>query len=108
MKTTYTTRADMAQAVLEDVTFALRDSVEIARSLGVKIDRVRATGGGAIVAAVGCGAFASMEEAGDKLIRVIDVTEPDAELVAKYDKKYQVFKALYPALKTVFDDVATN
>jgi xylulokinase len=38
---------------------------------------------------------------------VVDVTEPDAELVAKYEKKYQVFKALYPALKNVFDDVAT-
>ena len=61
--------------------------------------------GGAILAAVGCGAFASVEEAGDKLIRVVDVTEPEAELVAKYEKKYQVFKKLYPALKEVFDDV---
>ena len=134
-----TTRADMTQAVLEGVTFALRDSVEIARSLGVKIDRVRATGGGAksplwrkmianimnvsveiinseegpgyggaILAAVGCGAFASVEEAGDKLIHVVDVTEPEPELVAKYEKKYQVFKKLYPALQPVFDDVVNE
>ncbi len=41
------TRSDMTLAVLEGVTFALRDSLEIARSLGVKIDSVRATGGGA-------------------------------------------------------------
>lgn len=42
-----TTRADMTQAVLEGVTFALRDSLEIARGLGVTIDTIRATGGGA-------------------------------------------------------------
>ncbi len=42
-----TKRSDMTQAVLEGVAFALRDSLEIARSLGIKIDVIRATGGGA-------------------------------------------------------------
>lgn len=32
-----TTRADMTQAVLEGVAFALRDSFEVARSLGIHI-----------------------------------------------------------------------
>ena len=34
-----TTREDMTQAVLEGVAFGLRDSLEVARSLGVKIER---------------------------------------------------------------------
>jgi xylulokinase len=39
--------AHMTRAVMEGVTFSLRDSLEIMRDLGVPIDDVRATGGGA-------------------------------------------------------------
>ncbi|HIS62967.1 MAG TPA: xylulokinase [Candidatus Scybalomonas excrementigallinarum] len=42
-----TTREEMTQAVLEGVIFALRDSLEVARSLGIKIDRTKICGGGA-------------------------------------------------------------
>ena len=131
-----TTRADMTQAVLEGVTFALRDALEIARSFGVKIERVRLNGGGAksplwcrivanimdvkvdkinsaegpgfgaaILAAVGCGKYASVEEAAEKLIKVVDTTEQDEEIVAKYEKKYRTFKQIYPALKPVYDEI---
>ena len=41
-----TTRADMTQAVLEGVAFAIRDSFEVARSLGVEIPRSNVCGGG--------------------------------------------------------------
>jgi xylulokinase len=132
-----TTRADMLQAVLEGVAFALRDSFEITKSLGVKLDRIRINGGGAksplwcnmianilnvkvdkinsvegpafgaaILAAVGCGKYASVEEACGKLIKVIDTTEQDKELVKLYNKKYKVFKKLYPTLKKMFDVMA--
>ncbi len=37
----------MARAVMEGVVFALRDGLEIMRGLGVPIDEIRATGGGA-------------------------------------------------------------
>ena len=129
-----TTRADMTQAVLEGVAFALRDSFEIAKSLGVNVERTRINGGGAksplwcsivanilnvkvdkinskegpafgaaILAAVGCGKYASVEEATEKLIKVIDTTEQDPKIVELYNKKYEVFKELYPALKDMFD-----
>lgn len=129
-----TTRADMTQAVLEGVAFALRDSFEITKALGVKLDRIRINGGGAksplwckiianvlnvkvdkinsaegpafgaaILASVGCGQYASVEEATAKLIKVIETTDQDAEIVEKYNKKYQVFKELYPTLKNMFD-----
>ena len=42
-----TTRFDMTQAVLEGVAFAIRDSFEIARSLGIPITRTKICGGGA-------------------------------------------------------------
>ena len=42
-----TTRVDMTQAVLEGVAFALRDSFEVAKSLGIKIERTKICGGGA-------------------------------------------------------------
>ena len=42
-----TTREDMSQAVLEGVAFALRDSFEVAKSLGINIERTKICGGGA-------------------------------------------------------------
>ena len=42
-----TSRSDLIQAVLEGVAFALRDSFEVARSLGVPIERSFLCGGGA-------------------------------------------------------------
>lgn len=42
-----TTREDMTQAVLEGVAFGLRDSLEVAKSLGVQIERTKICGGGA-------------------------------------------------------------
>ena len=42
-----TSRADLVQAVLEGVAFAIRDSVEVARSLGLEIRSSKLCGGGA-------------------------------------------------------------
>lgn len=41
-----TTRADLVQAVLEGVAFAIRDSFEVAKSLGVSISHSKLCGGG--------------------------------------------------------------
>ena len=128
-----TTREDMTQAVLEGVAFGLRDSLEVARSLGIQIERTKICGGGAksplwkkivanvmnlkvdvieseegpgyggaILAAVGCKEFASVEEATEKLVKIVDTVEPDAELVAKYEERYQKFRQIYPTLKGLF------
>lgn len=42
-----TSRADLVQAVLEGVAYAIRDSVEVARSLGIEINTSKICGGGA-------------------------------------------------------------
>ena len=39
-------RSDMVQAVLEGVAFAIRDSFEVAKSLGIRIERSKLCGGG--------------------------------------------------------------
>ena len=128
-----TTREDMTQAVLEGVAFGMRDSLEVARSLGISIERSKICGGGAksplwrkiiaavmnlkldiieseegpgyggaILAAVGCGEYASVEEACEKLVKVVDTIEPDPVLVEKYEEKYQQFRKLYPTVKNLF------
>ena len=61
--------------------------------------------GGAILAMVGCGEYASVLEATSALIKTKDVTEPSDELVAKYNEKYEAFKKLYPALKEVYKQI---
>ena len=40
-------RAEMARAVMEGITYAMRDSLEIIRGLGVPVREIRVTGGGA-------------------------------------------------------------
>lgn len=42
-----TSRSDLTQAVLEGVAFAIRDSFEVAKALGIHIDRSKICGGGA-------------------------------------------------------------
>ncbi|MEE8885377.1 MAG: xylulokinase [Eubacteriales bacterium] len=58
--------------------------------------------GGAILAAVAAGVYPSVIEADKKLIRVNGTVEPDPEIAARYEKKYQVYHSLYPALKDLF------
>lgn len=128
-----TTRTDMTQAVLEGVAFAIRDSLEVARSLGIHIERSKICGGGAkspvwrkiianvlnvkidcieseegpgyggaILAAVGCGEYASVEEAANRLVKIVKTIEPEPELVAKYEEKYKKFAKIYPTVKELF------
>ena len=58
--------------------------------------------GGAILAAVACGEYASVEEAAEKLVKVVDVIHPDPQIVARYDKAYEKFTKLYPAVKELY------
>ena len=58
--------------------------------------------GAAILAAVGCGQYATVEEATSKLIQVVETTDQTPELVEAYNKKYNVYTALYPALKDTY------
>ena len=131
-----TTRADLVQAVLEGVAFAIRDSFEVAKSLGVQIPRSYICGGGsksplwrkifanvlgipldmvkteqgpgyggAILAMVGCGQYASVQAACDALIEVASTTEPDPVLRERYEARYLQFSRIYPAMKALFPQI---
>ena len=60
--------------------------------------------GAAILAAVGCGAYPDVETAASRIVKVIDTVEPQADLVCKYEKKYQIFRKIYPAVKALYRD----
>ncbi len=131
-----TTREDMTQAVLEGVAVGLRDSLEVARSLGLQIERTKICGGGAksplwkkiianvmnmkvdvieseegpalggaMLAAVGCGEYPDVETIAAKMVKVVDTVEPDPELVAKYEERYQKFRKIYPTVKGLFKEL---
>ena len=131
-----TTRADLVQAVLEGVAFAIRDSVEVARTLGITIDSSMICGGGAksklwkkimanvlgaelrspaseqgpgmggaMLAMVTCGAYESVGAACEKLVAVSETVKPEPELTALYEKRYQQFRKIYPAVKELFPHI---
>ena len=131
-----TSRKDLVLAVLEGVAFAIRDSFEVARSLGLEIPRSRICGGGsrsplwrkifagvlgipldtvkteqgpgyggAMLAMVGCGRFASVKEAAEALVEVGGTTKPDPALTARYEEQYRKFRLIYPALKNIFPKI---
>ena len=131
-----TTRSDLTQAVLEGVAFAIRDSVEVARSLGIEINSSKICGGGAksalwktimanvlgielqcvaseqgpglggaMLAMVACGEYPSVGAACEKLVSVASTVKPDPELTARYEKRYQQFRKIYPACKDLFAEL---
>ena len=78
----------------------------MANVLNISVDSIESEEGpalgAAMLAAVGCGAFTNVEEAADKIVKVIGTTEPDAEIAARYEEKYQKFRQIYPALKDIY------
>ena len=128
------TRAHMARAIMEGVAFALRDSMEILRGLGLRMDRILASGGGAqsaiwrqiqadvfgrplyatcaqeqaglgaaLVAGVGVGLYASVEQACQETVRADDTpTTPDSGRVQLYDRMYEIFTELYHSNRESF------
>jgi xylulokinase len=62
--------------------------------------------GAALLAAVGTGAYATVAEACHAAIQTVAETQPNAEAHAAYQKYYDVYQALYPALKEQFAAVS--
>jgi xylulokinase len=58
--------------------------------------------GAAILAGVGAGAWRSVDEACDRLIRVASRVAPDAEDSATMRHGYRTYQKIYPALRQVF------
>lgn len=61
--------------------------------------------GGAMLAAVACGAYPSVQACAEALVHAKSTTQPDAALVEKYNARYAVWHKLYPALKVSFAEM---
>lgn len=130
-----TKRSDMLLAVLEGVCFAIKDNLEVAKSLGITIESSTVCGGGArsplwvrILANIlgielcipeteegpGYGAARlAMVASGEypKLSDCIDVKIkeriiPEESLVKAYEAKYNKFRAIYPSVKNLYKELA--
>lgn len=122
-------RAVLTQAVLEGVTFAIRDSLEALKSAGTKIDRVTAIGGGSrsrfwlssiataldmpvdipadgdFGAAFGAARLGLIAATGADPLSVCtapktaETVEPVKALTSAYETAYGRYRALYPAIR---------
>ncbi|WP_153557560.1 xylulokinase [Roseimaritima sediminicola] len=130
-------RGHMTRAVMEGVTFALRDSLQIIRDLDVPVREIRASGGGsrnplwrqmqadafgkkvsklaveqgpaygvALLAAVGDGAYTSIEQACKATIEVADATPPRRAASKTYNNLFPIYQRLYQSLRADFADLA--
>ena len=130
-------KRDMLRAVMEGVTYSLRDCLEVFREMQINAESMMACGGGgssplwrqmlanlfdcpiqttnskegpalgvAILAMVGTGEYASVPEACAAIIGTDKTCLPDADAVAVYEKYYQLFRKIYPALKAEYKELA--
>jgi xylulokinase len=125
-------KAHLTRAVLEGITFGLRDSLELMKESGVEINELRVNGGGArslfwrqMIAdifgypvvtvnstdgpAYGAAVMAAsgvlqedISSLSNKWIKVVDRVEPNLQNQEKYEAYYAIYRSLYPTLKDTF------
>jgi xylulokinase len=127
------TRGHMARAVMEGVTYSLRESLDILEQLDVPVKEIRVSGGGAksplwkqimadtfgqkactinaeqgpafgvaLLAAVGGGAYKTIEEACAATIHVVDRVPPKKPAQKVYNQAFPIYQSLYHSLKDRF------
>jgi len=128
------TRAHVVRAILEGVSFSLRDTLEIFKEMNVPVGEIRLGGGGArselwrqiqadvygrvvktveaeegaaygaaLLAGVGAGAWHSVDDACDSVVRIKSAMAPNPEAVETLEHQYRRFRAIYPALRPLYE-----
>ena len=59
--------------------------------------------GGAIIAAVGYGAWGSVSEAAETLVKRVKTYEPTDKLRSELLERFEIYRGLYPALRESFE-----
>ena len=81
----------------------------IANVCNLKLDIVESEQGpgmgGAMLAMVADGTYPSVQAVCDRLVHVVDTVEPEPELVARYEARYQQYRNIYPAMKDLFPEI---
>ncbi|UUZ79984.1 xylulokinase [Paenibacillus sp. P26] len=126
------TKAHLTRAVLEGITFGLRDSMELVKASGIEIRELRVNGGGArspfwrqMIAnifglpvvtvnstdgpAYGAAVMVASGVLGKEIpalceewIRIVDRVEPQTDNVERYENYYRIYRTLYGTLKDTF------
>ncbi len=129
-------RLHLARAVIEGITFGLKDCLELLRDMGIRFNKIRVSGGGAksqlwrrimadifnldiitvnategaafgaaLLAGVGTKIYKNTKEACKTTIYETGITKSgkDTEIYQRY---YRLYRALYPAVKAHFKDLA--
>lgn len=130
-------RNDMIRALIEGVTCGMADALAVIDQMGIAVQTVRLSGGGArssfwrqlqtdiynrptavinseegpaygvaILAGVGTGVWKSVPEACSAIIEETERRDPDPDAAAYYERYHQQYRALYPALKPRFPQMA--
>jgi xylulokinase len=129
-------RGHLARSVMEGVSYSLNESLAIIKELGVPVDEIRLSGGGAksdvwkdmlsdifakevssinaeqgpafgvaLLAAVGDGAFGSIEEACQATIRVVSKRALRKKAVSYYAKAFPIYQRFYGDLQKSFSKI---
>ncbi len=84
----------------------------LANVLGIPVDVPQVEEGpaygGGILAMVACGEYPNVKAACGELTAVASTMEPDQPMTEAYEKKYQKFRAIYPACKELFEKLAAD
>ncbi|NWF82420.1 MAG: xylulokinase [Bryobacteraceae bacterium] len=125
-------RAEMVRAIVEGVSYSLRDCLGVIESMGVEVKSVRASGGGAnspfwrqmladimsrgistlenkegsaygaALLAMAGSGQGSVEEICSRVVKEADCLIPGVHESAAYNRGYEVFTTLYPTLKPIY------
>ena len=129
-------KRDMIRAVLEGVSYSLRDCFEVIAGMDTPIDVMRACGGGsgplwrqmladvyncevstivskegpalgvALLAGAGTGVYKNIQEACSIAVLTKDSASPDAKRHQEYEAYYQLYRSIYPSLKEHYKTLA--
>lgn len=130
-----TKRSDMVLAVLEGVAFAIRDNVDVARSLGIDIKKSTLCGGGgrsklwrkilcnllnieleiplveegpgygAAMLAICADRGESVDDCASRLVQIKETVCPDPALVSRYEGCYERYKKIYPSVRALYKEL---
>jgi xylulokinase len=130
------TKSHIIRAILESSAYGMRNGFETGNGILPSVKEIGATGGGsqsnlwlkiyasvfglpfvrygsdntcvgdAIVAGVASDVFKDIESGCDKIVKPIEVIEPDPEWQKIYDKYYPIYKETYTQLEGTFDQLA--
>jgi xylulokinase len=132
-----TGRTEMTRSILEGVSFAFKDCLNIARDQGISIESSMVCGGGAksavwlqmlanvlgitllipkteqgpgyggaMLGMVASGMYSSVAECAEHLVVVRDEIKPHIIAQEGYERRYEIWRHLYPSIKNIFTMMA--